>query len=196
MITEILASNPDGISMVGLLGWARLRTSSDFHESRLEAALAALGPAVTVAGGFVRPSRGPDPRLVPATSGRSASSWPTRGAPDKGSAPAAPAQTTYWTRPARRSGRTRAGSLALLMGAALGIIVSFLVYVPAGAPDAAELTFVFGLFTVGAGVAFGMVMRTSTAAALAFIGEALLGLGIGAAIAFVLIFFTPLLATG
>jgi hypothetical protein len=53
-IADILTANPDGLSMVGLLAWARLRVAPDYTEAQLEAALAALGTAVTVDGGFVR----------------------------------------------------------------------------------------------------------------------------------------------
>jgi hypothetical protein len=53
-VTEILRANPEGISRAGLLAWARLRVAPDLTDEQLDSALAALGPAVTVEGGFVR----------------------------------------------------------------------------------------------------------------------------------------------
>jgi hypothetical protein len=53
-VAEILRANPDGISRAGLMAWARLRIAADLSEEQLDAALAALGPAVTTEGGFVR----------------------------------------------------------------------------------------------------------------------------------------------
>jgi hypothetical protein len=82
IIADILASNPDGISMAGLLAWARLRVGPDFSEDQVVAALAALVPPVTIEGGFVQPVRRPAPDPVatpPSKSSGPQSYWASQG---------------------------------------------------------------------------------------------------------------------
>jgi hypothetical protein len=80
----------------------------------------------------------------------------------------------------------------LLGGAIAGLLLTFLVYVPAGAPDAAEVTFALGLFTIGGGLGIGWVLRYTPFMAA---GRAFLGLALGALLGFVLVFFTPILGS-
>ena len=90
--------------------------------------------------------------------------------------------------PAGFSG-TRAWAL-LIGGIVLGLALTFAVYVPAGEPDAAEVTFGLSLLTIGGGIGLGRALRGGRFAPA---GRVFLGLAIGAAIGFVLVFFTPIL---
>jgi Septum formation len=53
-VAEILRANPDGISRAGLMAWSRLRIAPDLTDDQLDAALARLGPTVSIEGGFIR----------------------------------------------------------------------------------------------------------------------------------------------
>jgi hypothetical protein len=86
-------------------------------------------------------------------------------------------------------GSGQRGWAVLVGGALFGLLVTFAVYVPAGAPDAGEVTFAFCLFTILGGVGLGWALHHGR---LAPAGKAFLGLGIGAAIGFVLVFVAPL----
>jgi hypothetical protein len=78
-------------------------------------------------------------------------------------------------------GRLR--TLAVFIGASLvGLILFFAVYLPAGEPDAAEVTFLLSLVTIGGGLLLGWVFWTGRYPR---IGSALLGIGVGVAIGFV-----------
>ena len=78
----------------------------------------------------------------------------------------------------------------------IGMVLGFglmLLYVPMGSPDAAEITFTFGLLTIVAGLGVGLPLGRNADPRVAKTGDAVLGVGLGAAIGFLLVFFTPFL---
>ena len=76
-------------------------------------------------------------------------------------------------------------------GVLLGILLTWLAYVPAGAPDAGEVTFALSLFTIIGGFAIGAGLRAIPNPRVSLFGEAVLGLGIGAVVGFVSVFVIP-----
>ena len=95
-------------------------------------------------------------------------------------------QTGVWP---QRVHRRTADWLALFLGMPLGVLLMLGVLVPLGEPDAAEVTFLFSLVVIVAGVTFGWLLRGAKSRRLGLAGEALLGLGLGVGIGFVLVFF-------
>ena len=88
--------------------------------------------------------------------------------------------------------RTTADWLALFLGMPLGVLLMLGVLVPFGEPDAAEVTFLFSLVVIVAGLTVGSVLRGGKSRHLALAGEAILGLGLGVGIGFLLVFVVPL----
>jgi hypothetical protein len=80
-----------------------------------------------------------------------------------------------------------------LVGALAGVLMTFLVFLPAGTPDAAELTFALSMFTILGGLIVGWGLRSGGSPRLILAGEVILGVGIGAAVGFALVFIVPLL---
>jgi len=80
---------------------------------------------------------------------------------------------------------------SVLVGALIGIGLTWLVYVPAGAPDGGRVTFALSLLTMIAGFVIGARLRTRPAATISLFGEAILGLGIGALIGLASFFVIP-----
>jgi hypothetical protein len=79
--------------------------------------------------------------------------------------------------------------LARLVGALVGVLLTFVVLVPAGAPDAAEVTFALSLFAIIGGFGLAAALRGRDSPRLSVIGEGFLGYAIGSGIGFVLVFF-------
>jgi hypothetical protein len=89
----------------------------------------------------------------------------------------------------QRVHRGAADWLALSFGIPLGVLLMLGVLLPLGEPDAAEVTFLFSLVVIVAGVAFGWLLRGANSRRLVLAGEAILGLGLGVGLGFVLVFF-------
>ncbi len=75
----------------------------------------------------------------------------------------------------------------------MGTLITVLVYVPAGEPDAGEVTWSLALFTVIAGWIIGSSLRDSGSPRAFLAGEAIRGLGIGSAIGLALLLFISLI---
>lgn len=80
-----------------------------------------------------------------------------------------------------------------LVGALVGILITFLVFVPAGAPDGGEVTFALSLFTIIGGLTIGSGLRNLGSPRMSLAGEVIFGLGIGAAVGFAWLFIIPLI---
>jgi hypothetical protein len=72
--------------------------------------------------------------------------------------------------------------LSISAGAFLGIALTWLVYVPAGAPNGGQVIFPLSLLTIIAGFVIGDRLRKRPTPTTSHFGEAILGLGIGAAL--------------
>jgi hypothetical protein len=97
--------------------------------------------------------------------------------------------TGVW--PKQRTHRTAADWLALFLGLPLGVLLMLGVLVPLGEPDAAEVTFLFSLVVIVAGLAVGSLMRGWNSRRLVLAGDVILGLGLGVGIGFLLVFVAP-----
>ena len=89
------------------------------------------------------------------------------------------------------SAAQRARWPSIFAGALLGIALTWLVYVPAGARDGGRLTFALSLLTIIAAFVIGDRLRKRPTPTSSLFGEAILGLGIGAVIGFASFFVIP-----
>ena len=81
-------------------------------------------------------------------------------------------------------------SLALLIaGTLIGLAVSWFVYVPAGRPDVAEITFGLNVLTIAVAATIALFVDSPRFATARKVS---LGVSVGSVIAFGLIFLTPL----
>lgn len=97
--------------------------------------------------------------------------------------------------PAARAVQPVAIWVTRLIGALLGVLLTFVVFVPAGARDAAEVTFALSLFAIIGGFSLAGALRGRGSPRLSVLGEGFLGYAIGSGVGFALVFFTPILGT-
>ena len=84
------------------------------------------------------------------------------------------------------------GVALVILGTLIGLAVSWFVYVPAGRPDAAEVTLGLGVLTIGVAATLAWLLGSPRFAS---VRKVVFGVAVGSMIAFGLIFFTPLAET-
>lgn len=81
------------------------------------------------------------------------------------------------------------GLALVIAGTLIGLAVSWFIFVPAGRPDAAEITLALNVLTIGVAATIALFMDSPRFATARKVS---LGVSVGSVIAFGLIFLTPL----